>query len=299
MPFPSQPILYVARVETTSSVADFIDDTAVLDADDQCTIWYAADRDLARIEYFCASQPEAVHRLDAMQAMVKNQFPNAAWTATTEPLPTENWAEAWKRFFHTEKVSDRIWIKPSWEPCSPAPGEIVLEIDPGMSFGTGQHATTRGCLRFMDVIAAAHPGLRLLDIGTGSGILAIAGARLGFTNITALDNDPESIRVARENATLNGVTSSINFGVADLATLTNTPPFDIVVANILAIILIEYAAILSHLVTTTTPSSLILSGILNPQADDVITAFHAQGFILQDSLVMGEWTSLWMKRPAS
>ncbi len=304
MPSPSQPILYVARVETTSTVADFIDEAAVLDADDQCTIWYDADRDLARIEYFCASQPEAVHRLDAMQSMVKSQFPNASWTATIEPLPVENWAEAWKRFFHTEKVSDRIWIKPSWEPCSPAPDEIVLEIDPGMSFGTGQHGTTRGCLCFMDAIASGRDGspnrpLSLIDVGCGSGILSIAGARLGFTNITALDNDPESIRVARENATLNGVTSAIHFGVADLATLTNTPPFDIVVANILAVVLIQYAAILSQLVAPSPSASLILSGILNPQADGVITAFHAQGFILQDSLVIGEWTSLWMKRPAS
>jgi ribosomal protein L11 methyltransferase len=296
---PPNPTLYVARVETTSAVADFIDEAAVLDTDDQCTIWYDADRDLARIEYFCPSESEAQHRLSAMQTLVKSQFPNAAWTATTAPLPVENWAEAWKRFFHTEKVSDRIWIKPSWEPCSPAPGDIVLEIDPGMSFGTGQHGTTRGCLCFMDTIAMTNPSLRLIDVGCGSGILSIAAVRLGFSGVTALDNDPESIRVARENADLNGVTTAINFGVADLATLQDSQPFDVVVANILAVVLIQYASILSHLVAKNPSASLILSGILNPQADDVIAAFVAQGFELHDSLVLGEWTSLWMKRPVS
>lgn len=289
----------MARVETTTAVAEFVDDMAVLDTDEQCTTWFDADRDLARIEYFCPSRAEAAHRLAAMEALVRNHFPDAAWTATTEPLPTENWAEAWKRFFHAEKVSDRLWIKPSWESCAAAPGDIVLEIDPGMSFGTGQHATTRGCLRCMDAIAATLPALRLLDVGCGSGILAIAGARLGFAEIVAIDNDPDAIRVARENAALNGVAAAIDFRVADLAAIDGLPAFDTVVANILAAVLIENTGILSRLVASTASASLILSGILNQQAGDVIAAFESRGFRRHDSIVMGEWTTLWMKRPVS
>ncbi len=292
-----KPLLHVARVETTTAVAEFVDEIAVLEADDQCTTWLDADRDLARIEYFCASQAEALHRLSALDTLVRRQFPNSPWTATTTPLPPENWAETWKRFFHTEKVSNRIWIKPSWESCTAASDDIVLEIDPGMSFGTGQHGTTRGCLHCLDVIATLHPGQRLLDVGCGSGILAIAGARLGFTGITAIDNDPDAIRVARENAALNHA-DTIAFRVADLASLSNLPPFETVVANILATVLIENTSILTTLVATTPSASLILSGILNPQADDVIAAFQLHGFTLHDTLVRGEWTTLWMNHPA-
>ncbi len=298
-PVPGQPTLHVARVETSTAVADFVDECSVLEADDQCTAWIDADRDFARIEYFCATEAEASHRLAALEALVRKPFPYAPWSAVISPLPYENWAETWKRFFHAEKVSPRLWIKPSWETCVPAPDEFVLDLDPGMSFGTGQHGTTRGCLELLDEISREHLGLRLLDVGCGSGILAIAAARLGFTGITAVDNDPDAVRIATENADRNGVLNRIRFQVADLSTFVLAEPCDVVAANILASVLIANAAILAQLVAASPRSALILSGILNPQAEDVVNAFQAIGFAPAQTVQRGEWTTLRMKRMSS
>lgn len=307
MASPLKPSLCVARVETSTAVAEFVDESAVLEADDACTVWIDADRDFARIEYFCATEGEARHRLEALEAVVRGHFPSAPWSASATPLPYENWAETWKRFFHAEQVSPRLWIKPSWETCSPAPGEWVIAIDPGMSFGTGQHGTTRGCLRIMDAIAGNRPGLSLLDVGCGSGILAIAAARLGFNGITAVDNDPDAVRIARENAALNGVAHAIRFSIGDLSAADDPTPAhsrsapaslpvaDVVVANILASVLTAHAATLSSRVAATPSAALVLSGILNPQANGVISAFTAEGFELRQSLELGEWTTLWMQ----
>ena len=231
-------LLYAARIETCERVADLFDEYSVNEADDQCTAWYDADRDAAVIEYFCPSRAEAEHRLAVMRAFIEARAPGDPWTGTVRELPVENWAEAWKKFFHTEKVSDRIWIKPSWEPCAAGLGDIVVEIDPGMSFGTGQHGTTRGCLKIMDTLAGQHPGLTLADVGCGSGILAIAAAKLGYTGILATDCDPDAVRIARENASLNHVENRIVFSVSTLGETPLLARFDVVVANILATVLI-------------------------------------------------------------
>lgn len=292
---PVQPTLYVARVETSTAVADFVEESAVLDADDHCTVWIDADRDFARIEYFCATEAEARHRLQALEPLVRPRFPAAPWSAATDLLPYENWAETWKRFFHAEKVSPRLWIKPSWEPCHPAPGEFAIEIDPGMSFGTGQHGTTRGCLVFLDAIAQTRAGLSLLDVGCGSGILAIAAARLGYTRILAVDNDPDAIRIAAGNAAMNGVAGHIAFRIADLSSAAQADTREVVVANILATVLTAHAPVLSSLVARGPDSALILSGILTPQARGVQEAFEDHGFAWHDTLELGEWTTLWMK----
>jgi len=291
-PLNREPPLHVARVETSTAVAEFVDETSVAEADDKCTVWLDADRDFARIEYFCATEGEARHRLAALESFIRPRFPNAPWSAITAPLPHENWAETWKRFFHAEKVSPRLWIKPSWETCSPAPGEFVLDLDPGMSFGTGQHGTTRGCLVFLDALAQKHPGQRLLDVGCGSGILAIAAARLGFTGITAMDNDPDAIRIAAENAARNSVADRIAFHTADLSSWTASGSYGVVVANILASVLIANAAVLCRLIAPSPDAVLILSGILAPQAEEVAAAFTPLGFETCDSLPLREWTTL-------
>lgn len=293
---PVYPLLYVARLETSSRLAELYDDHSVEGGDDQCTAWFDADRDLAIIEYYCASKAEALHRLEAMTAFLEPQKGQDALTRLIRELPVEDWAEAWKKFFHTEKISDRIWIKPSWEPCPAPPGDVVIEIDPGMSFGTGQHGTTRGCLVMIDQLTKTQPGATFADLGCGSGILTIAAAKLGYTRLIALDNDPLAVRIARENAELNGVADQIRFMTGDVAEAGLEGACDIVVANILAPVLIAHAPVLASFLAPTPDARIILSGILNPQATDVQKAFESQKMSVVEILQLGEWTTICMKR---
>jgi ribosomal protein L11 methyltransferase len=292
-------LLFVARVETCERVAALFDDASIEEADDQCTTWFDADRDVAIIEYFCSTRAEAEHRLAALQAFLDTHARGERWTTTIRDMPVENWAEAWKKFFHTEKVSDRIWIKPSWESCPAAPGEIVLEIDPGMSFGTGQHGTTRGCLQVMDALATGTPAPTLADIGCGSGILAIAAAKLGYRDILAMDNDPEAVRIARENALHNATEDRITFHTGALGQSPLFGTFDVVVANILATVLIEQAGALTRAVSSRPSARLVLSGILNAQAEEVLAAFQPLAFRPVNRLQLGEWTTLCLRRDGS
>ena len=118
-------------------------------------------------------------------------------------LAEEDWAEAWKQQYHLLRVGRRIVIVPAWEAYAPAPGEVVIRLEPGMAFGTGLHPTTRLCLEALEAHLA--PGCTVLDVGTGSGVLAIAAAKLGARSVLALDADPVAVSVARENVALNGV----------------------------------------------------------------------------------------------
>jgi ribosomal protein L11 methyltransferase len=291
------PFLYTARLETSGRLADLYDEHCLEGGDEDCSTWFDADRDLAVIEYFNTSRSEAEHRLAAMIAFLEPLRNGDPLTGSVRELPAVDWAEAWKKFFHTEKVSDRIWIKPSWEPCKAGPGEIIVELDPGMSFGTGQHGTTRGCLQMLDRLATPGAALRLADIGCGSGILAIAAARLGYRNIVAVDNDPDAVRIATENAGLNGVAERIHFLTGDCASLGLRGSHDIVVANILATVLIDHAAELAGVLSDSPSARLVLSGILNPQADSVRAAYAALGFATEEILQRGDWTTLCLKKP--
>jgi ribosomal protein L11 methyltransferase len=289
-------LLYAARAETSLPAADLYDNYCIAETDDQCTTWIDADRNIAVIECFYPNRPEAEHRLTAIQAFITNRAPGEPCCGTIRELPVEDWAEAWKQFFHAEKVSTRIWIKPSWETCPASPGDIILEIDPGMSFGTGQHGTTRGCLQILDALAPSANTQTLVDIGCGSGILAIAAAKLGYRQILALDNDPDAVRIARENALHNGELDRINFREATLGDHPLPQSFDIVVANILADVLIACAGTLAASVSLETTGRLVLSGILNSQAPDVLAAFAKLHFVPAEHLQINEWTTFCLRR---
>lgn len=208
----------------------------------------------------------------------------------TRLLPVQDWAESWKRFFHVEHVSERVVVRPTWEPYVAAPGECVIDLDPGMSFGTGQHGTTRACLIFLDRLSAANSRRRMLDMGCGSGILAIAAAKLGFTPVAAFDNDPDAVAIARENAALNHV--EIAFETCDLA--ANTVSAEVVVANILAPVLIQAAGSIASAVRP--GGALVISGILDSQYADVLAAFTHHGFIELTNILLDEWRSGWLVR---
>lgn len=207
----------------------------------------------------------------AATAMVGLGLEPTGWTLTRRT--DVDWAERWKEHFKPLPIGPRVWVVPSWERgFSPPPGAVVVTLDPGMAFGTGQHATTALCLEILEDGLAEPGGRRLLDVGCGSGILAIAAARLGCDEVLAIDNDPVAVSVTHENVAQNGVGDVVRATGDDVAAVGQS--FDWVVANIIAHTLIELAR---PLVERTRPGgSLVLSGVLASQADEVLAAMvHA------------------------
>jgi ribosomal protein L11 methyltransferase len=189
-----------------------------------------------------------------------------------------SWAERWKEFWKPMRFGRRLWVVPSWEKHTMlASDALVLHLDPGLAFGTGQHATTALCLEVLDAslpAALAKGPMRLLDVGSGSGVLAIAAAKLGARRIVAIDNDPLAVRVTGQNVAQNGFSAAVSVSGADLADLEAT--FDWVVANVITHTLLEMCdALLARLAPGGT---LVLSGILATQADEITGAFvpHAR-----------------------
>lgn len=211
---------------------------------------------------------------------------------STKKIKNEDWAESWKEHFHPIHVSDKLLVKPDWCEEQPKPGQETVILNPGLSFGTGQHPTTLYCLESL-VAAAQKESLNTFgDLGTGSGILAIAARKLGAERILAVDYDENAIRVARENAAINGLDEEeIEFGVEDI---TNVPKkglgkFDVVCANLIYDLLIsERQRIVNHV---DEGGTLILAGILIRQYPRVAEAFESVGFSEVDSCELGEWKS--------
>ncbi|HYG21294.1 MAG TPA: 50S ribosomal protein L11 methyltransferase [Verrucomicrobiae bacterium] len=207
-------------------------------------------------------------------------------------LRREDWAESWKRHFRAIEIGKALLLKPSWIRIRPKAGQAVVVLDPGLSFGTGQHPTTSFCLQqLVRAIRGHHKPMALLDIGTGSGVLAIAGAKLGYARVHAFDFDPESVRIARENARVNGVARRIQVFQADLTRLPRRAPetFDVVCANLISTLLVAEAdRIVSRLGANGT---LIVAGILDAEFESVATAFASRGFKLSTSRKEKEWRS--------
>ena len=200
-----------------------------------------------------------------------------------------DWSEAWKKYFHPIEISERLLILPSWLENPNRPGQKVLTIDPGMSFGTGQHATTLFCLKVIDKLGAEKENRSLLDAGCGSGILAIAGSLCGFAPIDALDFDPDAVMITKENMELNHV-SGFEPVTADAADYQGRPEkYDLVCANILAHLLKSFK---NNIVSWVKPGGyLALAGILEEEFHSVVDAYTALGFELIEAETLREWRS--------
>lgn len=203
-------------------------------------------------------------------------------------IKKEDWANVWKKYFDIIQISPKLAIKPSWLEYTPLPGQAVLEIDPGMSFGTGQHATTFFCLQMIDELTGKPEVKSMLDAGCGSGILAIAGSLLKYHPIDAFDYDPDAVMIAKENFELNHI-NDITPTVADAADYRGKLQYDLVCANILGHLLKAYRKNIS---TWVRPGGyLVLAGILATEFDSVRDAFAAQGFTELKRDTLREWTS--------
>jgi len=207
----------------------------------------------------------------------------------------EDWANNWKVHFKPVRIGTRLVIKPTWEEYQPQEGDLVIQIDPGMAFGTGAHPTTRMCLESLERICFESLGGTLsgaiLDVGTGSGVLSIAAALMGAPTVTAVDIDPEAIEVTKENLELNGVLSRVEASTTDLAQLTGS--YQVVLANILAEELVRLA---DQLVARVAPGGwLILSGILTEKVPMVRAGFP--GLSLVECPQEAEWSCLTFRKP--
>lgn len=273
----------VVSTEVAASEIEAISD-ALAEAGVMACTWEDREGGPCRVEIFLedpAGADEAAEAIKAAGAVI-----GVAVTPSVGTIRREDWAESWKRFFKVERVSPRIVVRPPWEAYEPAEGECVITLDPGMSFGTGRHATTRTCLAMIDELAADNSERDFLDIGCGSGILSIAAAKLGFEPVTGIDIDEDAVRIAAENAVVNGVEAE--FFTEDLSKCRREAC--VVVANVLAPVLIEYAKQVAGCVEDAgDEAALVLSGILDTQYAAVRAAYEAQGFFERTSVLDGEW----------
>jgi ribosomal protein L11 methyltransferase len=265
--------------------------------DAQFAIHKDLSADVTRFEEFFEAQDHAEERRTSLEHLLPEWVADDTWEMSIDILPNRDWQEAWKEHFHTERISSRIIVKPSWEQFTAGDNDCVVEIDPGMSFGTGQHPTTRACLRFIDQLAPKEERLSFLDLGCGSGILAITAAKLGFSNVSAIDMDPVAVRMARENAALNDVIDLIDFQEADIRGLEADLQFDVVGANLFATLLTEQAEMISKLMAPR--CALVLAGLLSEQYAAVRDCYERRGFEEQESATEEEWTSGWFRRGTS
>jgi ribosomal protein L11 methyltransferase len=208
--------------------------------------------------------------------------------AEVRRLTEANWAEAWKAHYTPQHIGDHFLVVPSWlaDEAAAAPEDVVLYLDPGTAFGTGLHPTTRLCLAALEELV--RPGDAVLDLGTGSGILAIGAARLGAARVVAVDLDPKAAAVAADNAERNGVAIETRAGE-----LADTPPgrFDVVVANILAGPIVALAPALVERLRRP-GGRLVVSGILAEQAGDVAAALAAAGAEGLETRHSGDWVAI-------
>jgi len=247
--------------------------------------------------YLPAEDTAACQRLEEALWHLSQIYPLPA--PRIRPLAAEDWAESWKRHFTVLHVGRRLVIKPSWETYTPTGDEVVIELDPGMAFGTGLHPSTRLCLQLLE--EHLQPGMCVLDMGTGSGILAIAAARLGASAVLAVDVDSQAIDSARHNVAVNGVADRVQVvqgsldAVRAYGAATQSRPYDMVLVNILARVIVEL--VMAGLADYLRPGGLIIaSGIIEEQTDQVALALHARGVRVMTARQEKDWVALLGKK---
>ncbi|HVJ50182.1 50S ribosomal protein L11 methyltransferase [Desulfitobacterium sp.] len=222
---------------------------------------------------------------ESLRELVK-QFPEWVIQVKGITVKEEDWATAWKAYFKPTRVGNHFLIKPTWEDVNPRSEDVILELDPGMAFGTGTHATTVLCLEELEEIVK--PGMRVFDLGTGSGILAIAAAKLG-AEVEAVDLDPVAIRVTQENIDLNHVSARISAKLGDLGSVLQGQA-DLVVANIIADVILMLLPDLKRILKAN--GEFLASGIIENRAEDVEIGMREAGLEVIEKKENSGWVLL-------
>lgn len=246
-----------------------------------------ADKTIASVSVYLPAErsvPECI-------AFLRERFAETNLTDAkleTVGVNEEDWANSWKAYYKPIKIGNKLVIVPAWEKYEPSEGELIVRMDPGMAFGTGTHETTRLVIQMLENYTK--PGCRMLDVGTGSGILAICASRLGAGECKAYDIDPMAVRVANENIKDSGL-KNITCEVSDLLKgADKSKPYDLICANIVADIIIRMTPDVGAFMHEDTV--LLASGIIAERADDVISCFEAHGFRIVEQLTDNGWCGL-------
>ncbi|MDX1520039.1 MAG: 50S ribosomal protein L11 methyltransferase [Anaerolineae bacterium] len=235
-----------------------------------------------------------LRKIEAMLALIGQALPTGLPKPKLQLVGKTDWATAWKAHFHVIRIGQRFVIKPSWRDYDPAPDDLVMEIDPGLAFGSGLHPTTQLCLKIFETLPLT--GKSVFDVGTGSAVLSLAALLLGAGPLRAVDVDEVAVRVAQENFERNGfaldspqVTTAIGSAESN-----GSRTWQVVVANILAHILIE---IMADLRAALAPDGvLILSGIINEQEADMRAALAVYRLEIIERHVKGDWVAFVTKQ---
>ena len=208
-------------------------------------------------------------------------------------LDSTDWETAWKAHFSLFKLGTNLVVKPPWIQYEPRDEEIVIELDPGMAFGTGYHPTTKMCLEALE--SSVQPGMEVLDMGTGSGILSIAAAKMGAESVVALDTDPIAVSVARKNFKSTGLSHVVKLERGTLPhRLAPEGCFDVLTVNISATVIIEKAPLL--LKALKPAGTVVASGFVERQQRDVEEAFARHGFTVRKARHLEDWVNLLLSR---
>lgn len=210
----------------------------------------------------------------------------------TQIVDEKDWADAWKAYFEVTKITDRITIKPDWKDHDAGENEIVIHLDPGMAFGTGTHPTTAMCIKLIETYLL--PGSTFLDVGTGSGILMIAAAKLGAKHLTGIDTDEVAIMVAQENLAKNDIDPDVYDLLCTMLEKTDPIPYHFIAANIIAQVIVDLLPQISRRMTHHTTT--LLSGIIKERQNDVLTALEAHHLCVIHEEYIDEWVTLAVKK---
>lgn len=232
------------------------------------------------------SQKALKEQLAALPAL-NPDIPLGTLTLDNNQVDEQDWAECWKKFYKPFRAGRTLVVKPTWEHYAPQPGDKIIQMDPGMAFGAGTHETTGLCLSLLEEYM--QPGMHVMDVGTGSGILAIGAALLGASDVLAIDIDPVAVKVAKENVIQNGLESGIRVMEGDLVKDVHET-FDLCLANILADVICFLSVPLR---TKIRPGgTFICSGIIKDREQDVLDALRTAGYTVIEKQYRGEWVAI-------
>jgi len=235
---------------------------------------------------------ETRNRIELFLHNLKEIFPEVKdWSLKLEKLEQQDWDTGWRKFFKPDQVSERLLILPVWEPMPAAPIKHIIKIDPGPAFGTGHHPTTRMCLMAMEEAVLPHPWT-MLDVGTGSGILAIFGSKLEPEVVMAIDNDPEAVRWAQRNIEINDLPVPIDLSITPIEDIRKQ--YSLVMANLILGTILELMDQLERVLAK--GGILILSGILREQEEEVEKKILEKGLKIDQVLHMEEWSCMIVRK---